>query len=32
LEAGSVKRVAYEVSILTLELVDTAAPETVAEL
>jgi single-stranded DNA-binding protein len=32
LEAGAVKRVAYEVSILTLELVDTAAPETVAEL
>lgn len=32
LEGGSVKRVAYEVSIMTLELVDAAVPETVAEL
>jgi single-stranded DNA-binding protein len=32
LEAGSVKRVAYEVSIMTLELVDTTLPETISQL
>lgn len=32
LEGGSVKRVAYEVSIMTLEVLDAALPETVAEL
>ncbi len=32
LEGGSVKRVAFEVSIMTLELVEERAPETVAQL
>lgn len=32
LEGGSVKRVAFEVSIMTLEVVDTSMPETVAQL